>query len=297
VDLIPFKTCSYDCVYCQLGRTTNKTVERKDYFPIPDILAELEQKLADGISPDYISLAGSGEPTLHAGLGDLIGGIKARTKIPVAVLTNGSLLWRDDVRESLSQADLVIPSLDAGDEKIFQYVNRPHPDLAFDRMVEGLAAFTAGFSGEVRLEVFLLNGVTSGASEVRKIAEIARRIGPARVELNTVWRPPGEDFAFPVALDRMQALKSLFSGPVDIIGEWTGNGPRAGDTAGQGDEEILDLLRRRPCTREDVAAGLGLHINEAIKRLDKLDKSGHVRRTRVGSRTFYAAADAEDSSR
>ncbi len=297
VDLIPFKTCSYDCIYCQLGRTTNKTVERKEYVPISDVLAELEKKLAGRSSPDYISLAGSGEPTLHSGIGDLIRKIKRLTKIPVAVLTNGSLLWRDEVREALMAADLAIPSLDAGDAALFQYVNRPHPDISFDRMVEGTAAFAAVFPGEVRLEVFLLDGVTGLASEVRKIAALAKRIRPARIELNTVWRPPGEDYAFPLAPDRMRVLKEIFEGPVDIIGG-SGLGESAGGgEAGLGDEDILALLRRRPCTREDVAAGLGIHVTEAIKRLDALDKSGKVKRTMAGARAFYAAVEVREPSR
>jgi len=297
VDLIPFKTCSYDCIYCQLGRTTNKTVERKAYIPIADVLAELEETLAGGLAPDYISLAGSGEPTLHSGIGDLIRGIKSRTKIPVAVLTNGSLLWRDEVREALMAADLVIPSLDAGDAALFQYVNRPHPEISFERMVEGTASFTASFPGEVRLEVFLLDGATGVPSEVEKIAALARRIRPARIELNTVCRPPGEDYAFPLDADRMLALKALFEGPVDIIGGIRPDEFPASEFSGARDEDILALLRRRPCTCEDVSAGLGIHITEAIKHLDALGKSGKVKRTLVDARGFYAATEGEESSK
>jgi wyosine [tRNA(Phe)-imidazoG37] synthetase (radical SAM superfamily) len=295
IDLIPFKTCSYDCIYCQLGRTTNKTAERAEYFAIPQIVAEVEKKLDEGAAPDYITMAGSGEPTLHSGLGNLIRSIKAMTAIPVVVLTNGSLLWRDDVRDELMAADIVVPSLDAGDEALFQYVNRPHPEIGFDRMVEGTAEFTRRFNGEVRLEVFLLDGVTGIPLEVEKIAALSRRIRPARIELNTVWRPPGEDFAFPVDRDRMRALKNLFDGPVDIIEGSVSNHSAEKDWSGVKDEEILALLRRRPCTCEDVAIGLGLHLTEAIKHLDSLDKSGKLKRTLVDGRTFYAAGGGEES--
>ncbi|MBN2512679.1 MAG: radical SAM protein, partial [Sedimentisphaerales bacterium] len=136
VDLVPFKTCSYDCIYCQLGRTTNKTLERKEWLPLAEITDQLKQKLY--LKPDYITLSGSGEPTLFSRCRDLIGKIKESTDVPVAVLTNGSLLWMPEVRESLLEADLVIPSLDAGSERLFQYVNRPHPDISFDKMLEGL---------------------------------------------------------------------------------------------------------------------------------------------------------------
>ncbi len=177
IDLVPFKTCTYDCIYCQLGHTTNKTLERLSYVPVKEILNELKRKLATGERPDYISIAGSGEPTLHSYIGELIGMIKNMTNIPVAVLTNGSLLYLPEVRAALMQADLVIPSLDAGDEKMFQYVNRPHPDISFDNMVNGLIAFTRDFPGQVWLEVLLISGVTSMAADVKKIATLAKKIG------------------------------------------------------------------------------------------------------------------------
>ena len=161
VDLAPFKRCTYDCIYCQLGRTTDKTVEPKAYATSEAICSELERKLSFGPPPDYISLAGSGEPTLNAGIGELIAKIKGMTNIPVAVLTNGSLLWRDEVRAALMAADLVLPSLDAGDEAMFQYVNRPHRDISFERMIAGLSDFVRVYPGPVWLEVFLLAGVTA----------------------------------------------------------------------------------------------------------------------------------------
>ncbi|MGD2175646.1 MAG: radical SAM protein, partial [Candidatus Brocadiaceae bacterium] len=139
IDLVPFKTCSYDCIYCQLGRTTLKTTERREWVPLDLVLEEVEEKLNS--EPDYITLSGSGEPTLFSRLGELIGHIKNITDIPVAVLTNGSLLWRKTVRDNLQEADLVIPSLDAGNESMFRYVNRPAPQLSFYEVAEGLITF------------------------------------------------------------------------------------------------------------------------------------------------------------
>ena len=159
VDLVPFKTCSYDCIYCQLGRTTNKTTERKEYVPVDDVLEELAEKLRSEPGPDYVGLAGSGEPTLHARIGDLIAGIKRLTSVPVAVLTNGSMLWRSDVRAGIAEADLVMPSLDAGTPRRFERVNRPHRDISFEKMVDGLVTFCAVFRGKVWLEVFVLAGI------------------------------------------------------------------------------------------------------------------------------------------
>jgi wyosine [tRNA(Phe)-imidazoG37] synthetase (radical SAM superfamily) len=287
IDLVPFKTCTYDCVYCQLGQTTNKTLERKDYVAGEEVLAELERKLAEKDIPDYISLAGSGEPTLNSGIGGLIGKIKSLTDIPVAVLTNGSLLWMSEVQDALMAADLVLPSLDAGDEPLFRYVNRPHGDISFDRMVDGLAAFTMRFSGEVWLEVLLLAGVTGMPSEARKIAALARRIAPTRVQLNTVSRPPAEEFAFPLSRDQMLALKGFFPGRVDIISENERRGLHAPGRSNTDDEDILALLSRRPCTSADVASGLGIHLTEALKHLDRLIAAGKLSIVVVGRRNFY----------
>jgi len=287
IDLVPFKTCTYDCVYCQLGRTTNKTLERKEYIAVEEVLAELERKLAGNDTPDYITIAGSGEPTLNSGIGELIAGIKGMTGVPVAVLTNGSLLWMSEVRDALMEADLVLPSLDAGDERLFRYVNRPHGDLSFERMVDGLATFTGCFSGEVRLEVLLLAGVTGIPSEAKKIAALASRIGASRIQLNTVTRPPAEEFAFMLSTGQMLALKGFFPGEVEIISGKVKEEEQRPVFAEAGDLEVLALLSRRPCTFADVADGLGIHVTEAIKLLDPLVKAGKAKRVGSCGRDFY----------
>lgn len=290
IDLVPFKTCTYDCVYCQLGHTTNKTVDRREYVPVDAVLEELERKLDAGEFPEHITLSGSGEPTLNACIGDLIGNIKRLTNIPVAVLTNGSLLWRTDVQDALLAADIVLPSLDAGDELAFRYVNRPHGDLSLEEVVEGITAFTRRFRGEVWLEVFLLAGVTGVSSEAKKIGAHARRIGPARVHLNTVSRPPAESFAVPLSADRILDLKPLFPGRVDLIGETEiprGSGLSFRDATV---EDILDLLCRRPCTALDLAAGLGIPAAEALKHLDALVAAGKVATVVLGERRLFIAA-------
>ncbi|HSQ76247.1 MAG TPA: radical SAM protein, partial [Bacteroidota bacterium] len=288
IDLVPFKTCSFDCIYCQLGRTTDKTLERKEYVPIGEVLAELERKLGEEDRPDYISLAGSGEPTLNSGIGSLISGIKNMTDIPVAVLTNGSLLWMSEVQDALMHADLVIPSLDAGDKYLFQYVNRPHEDLSFDQIVDGLVAFTGRFTGEVWLEVLLLAGVTGIRSEAEKIAALAKRVGAARVQLNTASRPPAEDYAFALPAEEMLALKSVFPGRVDIISERECDDVNASPAARATDDDILALLSRRPCTPMGVAMGLGIHVTEAVKHLDGLLKAAKVTTVLAEGRVFYS---------
>lgn len=287
VDLVPFKVCTYDCVYCQLGRTTAKTVTRKEYVPVEAVLAELERTLAGCDRPDYISLAGSGEPTLNAHIGEVIHRIKAMTTIPVAVLTNGSLLWMREVREALMEADLVLPSLDAGNERLFHRVNRPHEEILFDVMVDGIRVFTRRFPGQVWLEVFLLPGVTGVPREVKKIADLVKRIRPAVVQLNTTRRPPAEAFATSLGEDRMNALKRYFPMDVQIIAGTSDEGRQPFESNRIEADDILALLARRPCTSKDVAVGLGIHVAEALKHLELLTTTGKVTAVSDNGRAFY----------
>ncbi len=287
VDLVPFKTCTYDCLYCQLGRTAKRTIKRKEYVPIEEIMLELRKKLAGADAPDYISLAGSGEPTLNSGIGDLIKKIKNMTNIPVAVLTNGSLLWMREVQDALDAADLVLPSLDAGTDAMFRRVNRPQRSLWFAQMVDGIAGFTRRFRGEVWLEVLLLAGVTGIPAEAQKIAALVKRIGPARTQINTVTRPPAEASAYPVASDQLITLKDFFPGRVEIISAIERPETSRSLMDETSVENVLDLLRRRPCTAEDVTKGLGIHALALLKHLDALIQDGQVKITRIDGRTFY----------
>ena len=287
IDLVPYKTCTYDCIYCQLGRTTNKASRRQSYMALDEILAELEIKLKTGPEPDYISVAGSGEPTLNRDIGGLIKAIKRMTGIPVAVITNGSLLWQNDVREDLMDADVVLPSLDAGDEAVFEYVNHPDTRISFEKMVSGLVDFTKIFSGEVWLEVFLLAGVTALPSEVEKIAAVVRHVSPKRTQLNTVSRPPAQEFADPVSAVQMERFKGCFPGTVEVIG----NQADALSPVSEGEistaRDILDLLARRPCTIEGVASGLGLAPAEALKHLESLRQQGKATAAGTLGGVFY----------
>lgn len=292
IDLVPFKTCSYDCIYCQLGRTTHKTAQRAKYVSWEPVVREIERKLS--CQPDYITLSGSGEPTLHTGLDELIGRIRAITQIPIAALTNGSLLWRADVRRELRAADLVIPSLDAGDELRFRHINRPHDSISFARMLEGLVAFRQEFSGPYWLEVFLLSGYTAIAAEVDKIAACIQLIRPDRVQLNTVTRPPAESYAEPVSPDRLSELAGLFEPRAEIVADYTRLA--ATDGAEAGEEDILELLRRRPCTARDIGAALGLHINHVLKCIEHLSCRKLIEQAPGPHQACYRAIRLTDAS-
>ena len=288
VDVVPLKYCPYNCTYCQLGPTRTLTAERSFFFPVEEILADVERGLPLWPPPDVITVAGSGEPTLYAGLGALIEEIKRITDTPVAVLTNGALFHRADVRAEAAGADIVLPSLDAGDEATFQLVNRPAPGLALEQVVDGLAAFRRDYRGEVWLEIMIVAGITDAPERVRSIAALVRRIAPDRIQLNTPVRPTFEERAAPVPATRLAKLCELFSPAAEVIAEW---GERPGEPVRRApeSEEVLALLLRRPCTMDDVAAGLGLHPNAVVKTLAGLEHQGEVHRVLREGRVFWRA--------
>ena len=285
--MVPFKTCSYDCIYCQLGRTTNKTIERREWVPLDQVVAELRSKLSS--QPDYITLSGSGEPTLYSRTGELIDQIKAMTNVPVAVLTNGSLLWDRQVRQELMNADLVVPSLDAGDEAMFRFVNRSCADISFETMLNGLVDFRREYGGQYWLEIFLLAGRNDVVAEVAKLAGCVSRIKPDRVQLNTATRPTAEEYAMCVERARLDELASMFDPPAEVIADFRGVHERPEFAAGRSD--VLELLRRRPCSVDDIATGLGMHRNEVVKYLEELSAEALVHSTPVTDKVYYKATD------
>ncbi len=286
VDLLPPKTCCYDCIYCQLGRTTDKTVLRADQVPPEDVIEQVHKRLEGIERPDCITLSGSGEPTLCARLGEIVTAMKRQFTLPVFILTNGALLSDPQVRRECAQADLVLPSLDAGNEELYQYVNRPHPDLSFAQLIEGLIAFRREFRGPIWLEVFLLAGVTDLPAEVEKIRGWVERIAPERVQLNTTVRPPVEEFAYRVGNERLTALAQRFGKRAEVLAVFS---PCEVDSeAAASRVDILDLLARRPSSIEDIACGLGVGRAEVGKCIAGMFSQGLVRAVRQEGNLVFA---------
>jgi len=285
VDLVPFKTCTYDCIYCQLGRTTNKTMQRKEWVPIDIVINQLKAKLSS--KPDYITLSGSGEPTLFSRLEELISKTKGIADIPVAVLTNGSLLWLPEVRNALKAADMVVPSLDAGSSQIFQYVNRPHPDITFSKMLQGLVEFRKDYGGQYWLEVFLLAGVTTPEMEINRLKTCINAIQPDKVQVNTVTRPPAEGFAEPVPKKQLETIAKKLYEKAEVIANYSEVHKQQDFSARR--EDVLTLLQRRPCSIEDIAAGLGLHRNEVVKYVEELSSKRKIESKPQNQQLYYKA--------
>ncbi|MDY6793744.1 MAG: radical SAM protein [Actinomycetota bacterium] len=285
IDLVPRKICDYDCIYCQLGATTRCTTRRKAYVPAGDILLQLERRLPEIARPDYITISGSGEPTLNSELGEIIAGIRRLSDTPIAVITNSSLLGDDDVAVACSGADLVVPSLDAADEETFRAVNRPCRGLGLREVAEGLRSFGRYFEGELWLEVMIIEGINSGEDHVSRLAEAIEGIALEKVQINTVVRPPAEPSAHPVEREKLEKLASLLGDRAEIIGpvrHW-----ETAEGGGPDREEILDFLGRRPCTIRDVSAAMDINYIEASKVLSEMVEEGLATFESHGGEVYY----------
>ncbi len=289
VDIVPLKVCTLDCVYCQLGKTLTKTIERKDYAPIQSVLAELREALAEGVEADFISIAGSGEPTLHAGLGELIDGVRQITDIGVAIITNGTLLYRPDVRADCAKADVVMPSLDAADEETFHTINCPYPSINAEKVISGLCAFRKEFRGRVWLEVFLVEGINTGPQQIAALRDAADRIKPDKIQLNTAVRPTADPNIKPLSIERLRDIAAQLGPACEVVADFARSrhvGPTESQTQA---EALLSMLKRRPCSLNDISAGLGISHNEVMTHISDLQYRGLIQSEEKGGSTFFRA--------
>lgn len=273
IDLTPFKTCSFDCIFCQLGRTTCLITDRAEYVPVAAVIDELDAWLKNDGQADIITFAGSGEPTLHSGIGEIITHLKKQTQIPVAVLTNGSLLHLPETRKSIALADIVKVSLSAWNDASLQTINRPAAGLDFSRLITGERQFRQEFSGQLWMEVFALDGINSSPEQMQQIAETAKTIFPDRIQLNTAVRPPAESYVKAVASDKLSELCHLFGSCAEVIADFNS----AASPKVKADENaIFGMLQRRPCTAKQIADVFGMHLNEVAKFTGMLLKAGRI---------------------
>ena len=285
VDLVPYKVCTYDCIYCQLGKTTRKTIQRKEYIERREILLQIKKAISTQQKIDYITFSGSGEPTLNTTIGYLIREIKKITSIPVAVLTNGSLLYREGVRKELFDADLVVPSLDAACESTFKIINRPHSSISFDRVVKGILNFRNEFKGRIWGEIMLVKGINNNSKEIERFKSIIAENTFDKIQLNTVVRPPSDKSAFPLSIEELRNIKDLIGGNCEIIPEFKRQKQEASSIENK--KRILELIKRRPVTLSDISASLGINRNEVIKYLDFFTKNGIIKNLNFKGKIYY----------
>jgi wyosine [tRNA(Phe)-imidazoG37] synthetase (radical SAM superfamily) len=257
VSPIPPKTCSYNCIYCQLGRTKRQQVSRESFYPKEDILRDI-QKVIDTSKTDYITFAGDGEPALCKDLGWLISQCKKNWQIPVAVITNASLLFMKDVRQDLKESDLVLSKLDAGSENVFRKLNRPHSSIEFEDMLKGYVDFRQEYSGKIWLEVMLVKGLNDSDISLMDIRKAIERIKPDRIHISVPTRPPAEPWVSPPAPERIIRAHEIIGAALDLThyesGEF-GVFPDARTT-------ILEICSRHPL-REEQARTIEKKFSEA----------------------------------
>jgi wyosine [tRNA(Phe)-imidazoG37] synthetase (radical SAM superfamily) len=289
VDIIPYKVCPYNCIYCQLGKTTNKTLRRKSYVSPAIVIKGIKAAISENKKIDYITFSGSGEPTLNKDLGILIQKTKKITSIQVAVLTNGSLLWRKSVREDLALTDLVVPSLDAVSAAVFKKINSPAKGLNIKKVLDGIKKFAENFKGEIRLEIMLVKGINDSEKEIKKINEFIKDLEINKIELNTVIRPPNDPQAKPLTKEELFRIKKLFHPDlkVKIISDFTKHYEEKIFRRDL-EQRIIDLIKRRPCRKEEMAVSLGVHLNELLKYLNLLVQKKKIKKSKKTSqKDFY----------
>lgn len=290
VDLVPYKTCSLNCVYCECGETDRLTAEIREYVPSSEVIDELERYLSRKPALDVITFAGSGEPTLHSGIGGILDFIKDNyPAYRVVVLTNGTLLYRDDVRKSLLRADTIIPSLDAAGDAAFTAINRPAPGITAQRLIDGLVRLREEFGGEILLEIFIVPGINDTPDELQRIKNACERILPNRIQLNTLDRPGTEARIKPATPNRMKEIGEFFSTfPVDVVGApRRHNEPAVAADAMNLQRIIIETLERRPSTLDDLRDSLGVGENDLRAVIDALVSENLVEVKSLERGDFY----------
>lgn len=290
IDLVPHKVCTYDCIYCQIGKTTEKTPLRKEYVPVKEVFEEVELFLKREFSPiDHFSLSGSGEPTLNSQIRSIIEGIKRISSIPVAVITNGSLLCEEQVRKDLLQADVILPSLDAVSPEVFMRINRPLPGLQVEKIIEGMVEFRKIYKGQIWLEILFCKGVNDSQDELSKMKRVLDQIQPDLIHLNTVVRPPSEEWAVPLNQRELEEIKAFFGERATIISEFDRH--LLASSGKEMEEEILRILQRRPLSLSDLSKWIGIPQNEIEEYIAPLVKEGKIQSRFFGNSTYYELAE------
>ncbi len=293
IDPVPLKTCNWNCIYCQLGRSKPLVNERREYFPREEILAEVEQALASHAPGDidWVTFIGSGETTLHAGIGWLIQQVKSLTCLPVAVITNGSLLYQPKVRLELSAADAVLPSLDAGNASLYRKINRPYPGLSFERLIDGLIAFRKEYHGKLWIEVMLVRKTNDTEAALSEISAALRRIQPDEVHILQPTRPPVETWVQPSDEEGLLRARAILGDIARVIHPASGSFDLGGAASLM--DAVVGIITRHPMREEELVETLE-HFSpgDVTEMLAQLEKSGKAQIVeRYGTR-FWSASPA-----
>ncbi len=290
VDLVPHKTCSLDCVYCECGATTHLTMNRQEYVPVQRVKEELNHYLSSNEKIDYITFSGSGEPTLNAGIGDIIRFIK--TEYPaykVALLTNSTLFDQAIVRQQIADVDVVMASVDAATDDRFKQINRPHPGLDLARIVAGLKTFRKQFAGRLLLEYFVIPGCNDSGAELRRIKATLGRIDADGILLNTLDRPAPESWVRPADTKQLQSISDFLENTEVIT--YSSEQPAGMKPHRDLMRRLVETIRRRPYTALDVARIMGVAVETLQPLLDQLVASNQLVTKKMERGLFYTTAE------
>lgn len=289
VDMMPLKVCTLDCAYCECGKTTRLTVDRKEYVSGDEIIAELCDYLQQNPKLDYVTFGGSGEPTLNTALGKCVRFVeKEFPRYKTALLTNGTLFTLPEVRADVMSVDLMLPSVDAISDEAFSRVNRPHPSLDNRCVLEGLKSLSQQYKGNLWLEVFIIPGVNDNPEELSRFKSYLLEIKPTRVQLNSLDRPGAYEWVKVASAETLKEIAEFFSPlPVEIISRNSRDVAQNEIPGADAEQTILSLLRRRPSTIEELSSVSGITINRLSVLLDKLLKQGDVDSERIDNQCFY----------
>jgi len=288
IDPIPSKTCNFQCVYCQLGKTTNFTNERRDFYLREEIYKEMEEAIKQNKEKfDYITFVGSGEPTLYKSLGKLILKAKEFSSKPICVITNGALLCSPEVKKELVNADVVLPSLDAGDKKLFVKINRPHPSIEYEKMIQGYIDFRKEYNGKFWIEVMLMKGINDSREELVKIKNKLDLIRPDRIDINVPIRPPAESW---VQIPDKNIIPILN----DVFGEYNNiNFPEQGIFSvfsSNFEMELKILLERHPMRQEQIFETFSskkFNEQDVLLELNTLASQNKIKKVIYNNQTFW----------
>ncbi len=287
IDILPKKTCNMDCIYCEIGKGKGQVNKRDFYTNEEEILKELKDFLRnEKRTIDCITITASGEPTLHKGLKSIIEGAKNISEKPVVVLTNASLCWIDEIRKALCLCDLVLPSLDAASEKTFRKINRPHPEIKPDRIIDGLIELQKEMKGEMWLECLFVRGINDSIDEIEALKRAISKIAPDKIQLNTVVRPPSENFAHPVSKRRLFEIKEILGYKAEVIVDFEKKMEEGSEMILE--SEIVDTIKRRPLTMSDIRAIFG-RFKKSQRVIESLLSKGIIRKTNVNGKAFFVA--------
>ena len=285
VDIIPAKYCCFDCIYCQIGKTTNVEMTRKSFVDPYKIIDEIIDTVKKTEHIDYITFSGSGEPTLNSDLGTMIEEVKKTTDIPVSVITNSALLYLAEVRKDLLPADVVLPSLDAGSKDIFRYINRPHSLIDLDTIIHGLKLLRNEYQGKIWLEVMLVKDVNDTREELKKLKEIVSKLNVDKVQLNTVTRPPTDETTGRLTMDDLERACEYLGEPCEIICSFEKSVRKHNKE--DWSQKVLEILQRRSLTLDDIVKITGMSFNKAKNRLKMLENEGKIKSYSFDDNIFY----------